>query len=137
MQRTPEARSFYTQISRIAFVGSAILLVNSWGAIAPLPAHSATLKQNLSTQNLQIIEGAIAPNESKEHLIFGSARQTLTINLASAQVNAVFTLVAPDGKILASNSTSWIGSLQTTGQYRVIISSTRGGAIYSMRYTLR
>ena len=154
MHRMLEARSFYLQTNPITFVLGTILLTTVWGAITatvatigPTPAYSITPKQTRPTQ-IRIttpsaaplptgsLTGSLLPGGRVVYNLLGTARQNLTISLASEQLNAIFTLIAPDGTILASSRTGWIGSLQTTGNYQIIVSNTSSATIsnYSIRF---
>ncbi len=150
MHRTLEARSFYLQTNPITFVLGTILLTTVWGAIVPTPAYSITQKQTRPTQ-IRIttpstaplptgsLMGSLLPGGRFVYNLLGTARQNLTISLASEQLNAMFTLVAPDGTILTSSRTGWIGSLQTTGNYQIIVSNTSSTTIsnYSIRFAFQ
>jgi hypothetical protein len=136
------------------------LLTPLWWAIAP--AYSATPKQTLPQIRItplnptplpQIritppnptplptnsLTGSLLPGGRIIYRLMGTARQNLTISLTSDQLNAMFTLVAPDGTILASSRTGWIGSLQSTGNYQIIVSNTSSTSIsnYSIRYAFQ
>ncbi len=160
MHKKLEARSFYTQINHITFALGTILLTSFWWAIAPASASSAIPKQTLPQTRItpssvtplpQIritppnplptnsLNGSLVPGGRITYRLMGTARQNLTINLTSDQLNAMFTLVAPDGTILASNRTGWIGSLQSTGNYQIIVSNASSTSIsnYLLRYAFQ
>ena len=150
MHKNLEARSFYLQTNPIAFALGTILINTVWGAIVPAPAYSTILKQIRPAQ-IRIttpspaplspgsLTGSLVPGGRFTYNLMGTARQNLTINLASEQLNAMFTLIAPDGTILASSRTGWIGSLQTTGNYQIIVSNTSSTTIsnYSIRFAFQ
>ncbi len=134
MHEKLEARSFYTQTSPIAFALGFLLLTPLYWAIAPASASSATPKQlrpqiiintpNQPPPSPGSLTGSLLPGGRITYNLMGTARQNLTINLTSDQLNAMFTLIAPDDTILASSRTGWIGSLQSTGNYQIIITNT-------------
>lgn len=149
MRKKLEARLFYLQTNPIALVWGTIL-ITSWGAIVPTPAYSVTTKQIRPAQ-IRIttptpsplpaggLTGSLLPGDRVVYNLMGAARQNLTISLASEQLNAMFVLVAPNGTILASSRTGAIVTLQTTGNYQIIVSNTSSTTTssYSLRYSLQ
>lgn len=149
MHEKLEARSFYTQITQITFALGTILLTSLGWAIAPASASSEMPKQlrpqiiintpNQPPPSPGSLTGSLLPGGRTTYDLRGTARQNLTINLTSNQLNAMFTLIAPDGTILASSRTGWIGSLQSTGNYQIIVTNTSStsSSNYSIRYAFQ
>ncbi len=106
-------------------------------------APNYLLAQRTRSQRISVsstpspIQGRVAINDRDIYILSATARQNLTVNLRSEQLNARFTIIAPSGNSIASSSNSWIGSLQETGDYQIIVTSTRAIADYTIQITLQ
>jgi hypothetical protein len=118
---------------------SLIFTVTIANTCTPAIAISTTIPASnpAKSQSETVLSGSLENSQTETYLIYGQARQNLTITLTSERLNAVFTLTGPDGRIIAQRTNRWIGSLTTTGNYRLTISSTGGIANYTVRYNLR
>lgn len=152
MNITLKVQFLYTQNNQRIFTLAAILTTLALGTIAPayatpifssfpqetlLVQNSSSQSNGISNNDPNIIRGTVASGGSVNHFIYGTARQNLTVNLRSEQLNAVFTIITPNGTTLATGRLSWIGSLPTTGSYQIIVSSTRNIANYTLQYSLQ
>lgn len=102
------------------------------------------LAQRTRSQRISVVSNT--PSRIQERVAFGdrdiyifsaNARQNLTVNLRSEQLNARFTIIAPSGSTIASSTNSWIGSLTETGDYQIVVTSTRAVATYTIQITLQ
>lgn len=108
-------------------------------------APNYLLAQRTRSQRIRIsvsstpspIQGRVAINDRDIYILSATARQNLTVNLRSEQLNARFTIIAPSGSTIASSSNSWIGSLRETGDYQIVVTSTRAIADYAIQITLQ
>ena len=97
-----------------------------------------TRSQRISVSSIPSpIQGRVAINDRDIYILSATARQNLTVNLRSEQLNARFTIIAPSGSTIASSSNSWIGSLRETGDYQIVVTSTRAIADYAIQITLQ
>ncbi|NJL90221.1 MAG: hypothetical protein HC916_10840 [Coleofasciculaceae cyanobacterium SM2_1_6] len=110
----------------------------------PDPAPNYLLAQRIRSQRISVSN--TTPNLIQSNVVFGdrdiyilsaTARQNLTVNLRSEQLNARFTIIAPNGSTIASSTNSWIGSLRETGDYQIVVTSTRAVATYTLQITLQ
>lgn len=89
-------------------------------------------------ENSATVEGGIARGEVYNYLIKASRGQFMTVTIYSTEENAVFQIInkktgeylpgAEDGKDIMR----WDGELPSSGDYKIIVGSTRGGAEYKL-----
>lgn len=98
-----------------------------------------TRSQRISVSNTtpNLIQSNVVFGDQDIYILSATARQNLTVRLRSEQLNARFTIIAPSGSQIASSSNSWIGSLRETGDYQIVITSTRAVATYTIQITLQ
>lgn len=124
--------------------------------IAPAPATSSSgnqvtvespslLAQRSQTRRIRfargttgtVVEDAVVLGTRNIYLLRARRGQTMTLNLSSIEENGVFDIQAPNGQYLSQESTSWRGVLPQSGDYSVIVGSTRGNATYTLDVTIR
>ena len=71
------------------------------------------------------------------YLLGARAKQRMSISITSVEDNAVFDVVAPNGRVIESEVTSWEGSLPRNGDYRIVVGGTRGNATYTLDVSIR
>lgn len=82
-----------------------------------------------------VVSDGIARGENINYLINASNGQTMKLHLESSESNAVFTVYfRENGAKLpdAEEVTDWESTLPSSGDYVVSVSSTRGGADFSL-----
>jgi len=86
-----------------------------------------------------VLEGSIVRGDQDTYLIGARAKQTMYIYIGSLEDNGVFTIIdRTTGKALkgaeeGTDTKRWVGSLPSTGDYKIVVSATRGNAQYIMK----
>jgi hypothetical protein len=88
------------------------------------------------------VTGGVVLGSRNRYVLGARAGQTMLVNITSVEENAVFTIYAPGGQLLPGSEAgeewkSWSGILPTTGDYTIVIGTTRGNASYSLAVTIR
>lgn len=84
-----------------------------------------------------VLKGAAVRGTQDKYLVRANGGQTMTLQITSTEDNAVFEVLAPGGRSLASEVTDWSGELPGTGDYTIVVGGTRGNATYSLRVMIR
>lgn len=87
--------------------------------------------------NSATVETAVVRGTTDTYLVSANKRQTMTVSITSLEKNAVFDIQGPKGRLLKQEGTSWSGVLPSTGDYRIVVSGTRGNATYRLRVTVK
>lgn len=88
-------------------------------------------------------QDGIARGENLTYLLGAGAGQTMTVSITSSEDNAVFEVFAPNGHVIGRGSMTeemdmvWVGKLPQSGDYRVVVGSTRGGSSFSAYFQIR
>lgn len=66
----------------------------------------------------------------------------MSIRIMSLEDNAVFDVVAPPNKLgqrrtLKQEAVTWSNTLPETGDYQIVVGSTRGNASYRLQVTIK
>lgn len=66
----------------------------------------------------------------------------MVVKIASLENNAVFDVTTPANKAgqrrsLKRETVSWSGTLPQTGDYQIVVGTTRGNASYRLQVTIR
>jgi len=114
---------------------------------ASLPAIVA---QQSRTQRIQFapgkttatIETAVIRGTRDIYLLGARQGQRMSITLSSLEKNAVFDLLTPANpagqrRPLKQGGVFWHGRLPQTGDYQLVVGSTRGNAAYRLQITIR
>ncbi|NJN59608.1 MAG: hypothetical protein HC879_20055 [Leptolyngbyaceae cyanobacterium SL_5_9] len=87
-------------------------------------------------RNGTVINHAVIRGERDVYLLNAQGGQQMEIALTSTEQNAAFDVVSPSGEILTTEAQSETVSLPHTGDYQVIVGSTRGNATYELQITI-
>lgn len=120
------------------------------------PSSEAAVKQPvLIAQRSRIQRIRFKPGESSAtvqtavirgtrdiYLLGAQKGQVMTIKIESVENNAVFDVEAPPTKsgqrrVLKQEAVSWSSKLPETGDYQIVIGSTRGNATYRLQVSIR
>ena len=147
----------YKQVFQLALVGvsASLFLTPNLNAIAtnetPTVRNRATanpqflIAQENRTRRIQFargtnsatVEDAVVRGTRDIYLVNARARQTMTVGITSLEQNAVFDIIAPNGRTLKQEATSFTGKLSAGGDYRIVVGGTRGNASYTLEVTIR
>jgi hypothetical protein len=116
----------------VILLGLLVLDVNPAFAQATPGAKSTTQVALSSSDGARTFQGGVVRGDRVTYAVSGKQGQDLSLNLTSLENNAVFDVVDPSGKVIKSEATSWLGSLSTKGNYKVIVGGTRGNASYTL-----
>lgn len=89
------------------------------------------------------LEDGIARGETLTYLLGAGKGQTMLIAITSSEDNAVFNVFAPNGRKIGSGSMTeemdmvWEGNLPMSGDYRVVVGSSRGGSSFTSYFQIR
>ncbi|HEY9849970.1 MAG TPA: hypothetical protein V6D28_10965 [Leptolyngbyaceae cyanobacterium] len=84
-----------------------------------------------------VVEDAVVRGTRDTYLLGARARQRMTVSISSVEQNAVFDVVAPNGRVIKQEATSFSGALPATGDYRIVVGGTRGNATYKLQVSIR
>lgn len=84
-----------------------------------------------------VIKDAVVRATTDHYLLRARAGQTLIVHITSLEDNAVFDVVAPGRRTLATETTDWTGELPRSGDYVISVGGTRGNATYTLEVTIR
>lgn len=87
-------------------------------------------------RNSTVINHAVIRGERDIYLLNAQGGQQMEIDLTSTEQNAAFDVVSPSGDILTTEAQSETVFLPHTGDYQVIVGSTRGNATYELQITI-
>jgi hypothetical protein len=88
-------------------------------------ANSTTIKQS-------VIRG-----ERDTYLLGAKQGQQMNLKITSVENNAVFDVIAPGGKTIKQEATTWSGKLPANGDYQIVVGGTRGNATYELTVTIK
>ena len=102
------------------------------------------------------VTGQVAPGGRNLYYVRASSLQTMMVTAVSPGNNATFQVYGPNTGIArgtdgapvitgtaepnagaADNATAWMGMVPQTGQYLIVVGSSRGNASYSLTITLQ
>jgi hypothetical protein len=96
-----------------------------------------------SGESSATVKGGVARGESITYLLGAGAGQNMTVSVTSSEDNAVVAVYAPDGRSLGEGQMTeemdmvWEGRLPASGDYRVVVSSSRGGSSFNAYFLIR
>ncbi|XGV94465.1 MAG: hypothetical protein ACAF41_17125 [Leptolyngbya sp. BL-A-14] len=82
-------------------------------------------------------------NGTRDLYLLGAQKgQVMTVRIVSLEDNAVFDIVAPPNdtgkrQTLKQEAFSWSSTLPESGDYQIVVGSTRGNASYRLQVTIR
>ncbi len=89
-------------------------------------------------QSAATYEGSVVRGDRDTYLLKASKNQTMTITITSDEDNAVFQVKdTKTGKYLrgasdGDDATSFMGTLPSSGDYKIIVGGTRGNTTYTL-----
>ena len=87
--------------------------------------------------NSRTVQSAVVRGTRDTYLLSARAGQTMNVSISSVENNAVFDVVAPNGRTLKTETTSFTGSLRAAGDYKIVIGGTRGNATYTLQVSIK
>jgi hypothetical protein len=112
--------------------------------------NRSVIAQRSRVQRIQFASGAysstvqdgVERGTRNIYLVGASKGQTLTVKITSEENNAVFDVAAPSGKIgqrrlLLREAAEWTTVLPASGDYQIIVGSTRGNSSYRLQVAIR
>jgi hypothetical protein len=103
-------------------------------------AMAKGVKQNVvfpKGQHGTTIGGSVIRGDQDTYILRAKAGQTMTVNITAPENNAAFVIYQPNRKTLpkageGDDANTWVGTLPTKGEYRIVVGGTRGNADYSL-----
>lgn len=84
-----------------------------------------------------VVSGSVRRGVSNDYLVSARGGQDASFYLEAGS-GVTFTLMSPDGKILADFETSWMGALPANGTYRInVLPDTTTNRVKSYKLTIR
>ena len=84
-----------------------------------------------------VLDNSVVRGSRDIYLLGAKGGQTMNLSITSLEDNAVFDLVAPDGKTIIQEKTNESIVLPETGDYQVIVGGTRGNATYQLQVEIK
>ena len=78
------------------------------------------------------LENSVVRGDRDVYTLGAQGGQSMTLDIASLEDNAVFDVISPSGTVLAREAMSESLVLPQTGDYTVIVGGTRGNATYTL-----
>ena len=82
-------------------------------------------------------ENAVIRGERDTYILGAGGGQQMSVSISSLEDNAVFDIIAPNGRTLVSESDGWSGQLPADGKYKIVVGGTRGNASYKVSFSVR
>ncbi|MBJ8342509.1 hypothetical protein JGU71_26825 [Antrihabitans sp. YC3-6] len=82
------------------------------------------------------VAGSIVRGDTNAFLVEASVGQTMTIDIASVEANAVFAVYSPNGDELRFEQVSATIVLPASGDYLIDVGSVRGNTTYELYVTI-
>lgn len=83
-------------------------------------------------ESATVLEDAVVLGDRNVYVINAQGGQRLLLNLSSSEDNAALDVISPSGSVLVRESTQEDLVLPQTGDYQVLVGSTRGNASYTL-----
>jgi hypothetical protein len=83
------------------------------------------------------IKQSVIRGERDTYLLGAKQGQQMNLKITSLENNAVFDVIAPDGKAIKQESTNWSGELPANGDYQIVVGGTRGNATYELTVEIK
>lgn len=80
---------------------------------------------------------AVIRGDRDTYILGASSGQVMSVGISSLEDNAVFDIIAPNGRRLVNETASWSGQLPSDGKYKIIVGGTRGNATYKINFAVR
>ncbi len=82
------------------------------------------------------VDGAVVMGTTNRYVLRAGVGQSMSVEVASVEDNAVIDVLAPDGSVLVDEQTTATLQLPADGDYIVEVGSTRGNATYTVSVTI-
>lgn len=88
------------------------------------------------------VTGAVPRGETTGYILKAKKDQVMTVKITSTESNAVFKIKNRETGYFLNNAgefddaMEWEGALPSSGEYKIIVGSTRGGAEYTLIVTI-
>ncbi len=88
------------------------------------------------------IKASVVNGTRDMYLLSAQKGQTMSVRIVSLEDNAVFDVVAPPNgaearQTLKQEAVTWSSTLPETGDYQIVVGTTRGNANYRLQVTIR
>ncbi len=85
----------------------------------------------------QVVKDSVIRGERHIYLVGAKQGQQMNLRISSLEKNAVFDLIAPNGKTIKQEAITWNSKLPASGDYRIVVGGTRGNATYELRVEIK
>jgi hypothetical protein len=85
----------------------------------------------------QVVKDSVIRGERHIYLVGAKQGQQMNLRITSLEKNAVFDLIAPNGKTIKQEATTWNSKLPASGDYRIVVGGTRGNATYELKIEIK
>lgn len=85
----------------------------------------------------KVLKDAVVRGDRAVYLVGAKQGQQMNLKITSLENNAVFDVIAPDGKTIKQEATTWNSKLSTNGDYQIIVGGTRGNATYELTVEIK
>lgn len=126
------------QIYKLAKVGTlalATLLLSSAALVGAQSDQTSRIEFERGSTTTEV-DDAVVRGTRNRYLLRANAGQTMTLNITSTEDNAVFDVYPPgSSRTLGGGreATDWSGELPRSGDYVIVVSSTRGNAEFKLK----
>ncbi len=87
--------------------------------------------------NSTTIKNSVVRGDRNTYLLGAKLGQQMNLKITSLEKNAVFDVIAPGGKTIKQEATTWSGKLPASGDYQIIVGGTRGNASYELTVEIK
>jgi len=103
-------------------------------------AFAKGVKQNVvfpKGETGTVLSGTVLRGDRDTYILYAKKGQSMTVEIASTEDNAVFTIYTPSGGTLpnageSDDATNWDSTLPSNGKYKIEVGGTKGNAEYSL-----
>lgn len=125
--------------SRYAPLAAAVLTLSL--AAQAQESHTTRLRFKRGRSSA-VVEDAVVRGTQESYVVGARAGQRLQVSITSLEKNAAFHIRQPGGKTLPragemDDATRWSGKLPRTGDYTIVVGSTRGNATFKLSVAIR
>ena len=125
-----------TRLRIMTSLAALVMLINSGSAQELIRrVHFA------SGSNSAVLKGSVVRGERERFVLHAQAGQRLDIQISSREDNAVFGVLQPERKQWLpgagerDDAKEWAGTLPLSGEYLIVVGSTRGNTSYKLSVT--
>jgi hypothetical protein len=128
-----------TRIAHHCLAAIVFAIISSPSAFSEETLHPVDLSNNKPV----VIGGRVSDGDRIIYSLVGRAGQEMEVRVVSIDRKATITILGPQSERIAggvgegSLVTNWKGRLAKTGDYRIVLTSTHGTAIYRLRLSIK